>query len=162
MSPPETGRRQTWLIIWGALTVAPAFYYVVGTLIVGGASPVPQLPMLRVAFWVIALVELVVGGFLMTRAPRAREGVQGLAAFFGAEGPATPGAFQLGFIIGATLVEACAILGFVLLFLGAPIGEYLPFGAASVAVMVAVGLPTGLRYWRELDGVATVRPPARG
>jgi len=162
MSPSEPNRKQVWLILWVAFTAAPVLYYVVGALVGGPAPAVPQLPLVRLVLTLLATVEVVAGGFLMTRAPRARAGVQGFGAFFGGTEPAAPAAFQLAFLIAASLVEACAILGFVLLFLGATLAEYLPFGAASLGVMLAVALPTGMRYWSEVERVRTGGSPSVG
>lgn len=139
--------RATWFVLWAAFTAAPAVYYVVVALVAGSATAVPANDLLRPAFAALALVQLAGGAFLLTRAPRMRGGEPGLAGFFGSETLATPAAFQLGFVVATALVEACAVLGFVLVFLGGKLADYVPFGAASLAVMLAIALPTGLRYW---------------
>ncbi len=161
MSPSEPNRKQIWLILWAAFTVAPVLYYVIGALIGGPAPATSQLPLIRLAATLLATVDVVAGGYLMTRAPRARL-AQGFGAFFGSTEPARPEAFQLAFVIAASLVEACAVIGFVLLFLGAALAEYLPFGAASLGVMLAVGLPSGMRYWSEVERVRSGEPPTNG
>ena len=138
-----------WFIQCASLTIAPAIYYVVGTQVARSIVATPSLPMLRTVFRVLAPLGLIAGGFLLTRAPRARADVGGLAAFFGGEEPATPVAFQTAFIIASAMVGSCSIYGFVLLLLGAPLGEYLPYGAGTIAILLAIAMPKGLRYWAE-------------
>jgi len=164
MPPTLEARRRVWLILWAAFTVAPVIYYVVANLvasgIAGGAVAAPGLATIRLVFAALALVQLGGGAFLMTRAPRMRGDVQGVAGFFGGESLATPEAFQLGFIVATAWIEACAILGFVLVFLGARPLEYVPFGAGSLTVMVAVALPVGRSYWAERERAdGAVRAP---
>jgi len=139
--------RATWFVLWAAFTAAPILYGFVATFVAGTVTVAPTLATMRLAFAALALVQVAGGAFLLTRAPRMRGGEPGLAGFFGNDSLATPEAFQLGFVVATALVEACAVLGFVLVFFGGSVIEYVPFGIASVAVMVAVGLPTGLRYW---------------
>jgi hypothetical protein len=155
MSSTGMEAKPRWFVLWAAFTAAPVIYGVVAMLVaptLPAASPL--LPVLRLAFAGLALVQLVSGTFLMTRASRAVYGAPGPAA--PPEGPALaePLAFQKAFIVATAFVESCAIYGFVLVFLGAPVLEYLPFGAATVAVMIAVGLPTGLRYWGERESMS--------
>ncbi len=143
--------RATWFVIWAAFTAAPVVYYVVGSFVAGTAAVSPSLAVLRPAFAALALVQLSGGAFLLTRAPRMRGGEPGLTGFFGSDSLATPQAFQLGFVVAMALVEACAILGFVLVFIGGSLLEYVLFGAASLAVMLAIALPSGLGYWSEYE-----------
>lgn len=145
--------RRTWFVLWAAFTAAPVVYYVVSTFVAGTATAAPSLATLRLAFAALALVQLSGGAYLLTRAPRMRSDLPGLGGFFGNDALATPAAFQLGFVVATAFVEACAVLGFVLVFLGAPPAEYIPYGAASLAVMVAVALPAGLGYWNERERV---------
>lgn len=151
METTTEARRGIWLVLWAAFTVAPVLYYIVGAMI--GETPAnPELlRSLRPAFAAFAIVQLAAGAYLLTRAPRARSDVQGLGALLGGESLATPEAFQTGFVVATALVESAAILGFVLHFLGAPLFEYLPYGAGSLAVMLAIGLPSGLGYWSEYE-----------
>lgn len=151
MEPQAKPNPRTWFVIWAAFTVAPVIYFVVASLVAGTVAASPSLGTFRLAFAALALVDLAGGAFLLTRAPRMRSDIQGLAAFFGGEALAEPAAFQLGFILATAWVEACAIFGFVLVFLGAPASEYLPYGAGAFAVMVAVALPVGRNYWSERE-----------
>lgn len=148
-----------WLVLWAAFTAAPVVYYVVATTVAGTVTAPPGLPMFRMLLGALALLELAAGAFLMTRATRARSDVPAPVAFFGGETLAEPQAFQVAFIVAAALVEACAIMGFVLVFLGAPALEYLPFGAGTLAVMLGIALPTGLGYWSERERMGTSGMP---
>ncbi len=143
--------RTTWLVIWAAMTAATVVYYFVGAQVAGTVASTPSLASLRFALSILAPVELLAGAVLLSRAGRARADATGLAMFLGGDAPPPPRVFQVAWIIGAAMVEACAIMGFVLIFLGAPLTNYLPFGLASLAVMLGVGLPTGLRYWSEWE-----------
>lgn len=153
MQPTLEARRRLWFVMWAAFTAAPVIYYVVANLVAGGVAASPALATFRLAFAGLALVSLAGGGFLMTRAPRMRSDVQGLAGFFRGDALAKPEAFQTGFVVATAWVEACAIYGFVLVFLGARPLEYVPFGAGSIAVMLAVALPVGRNYWAERERV---------
>lgn len=141
--------RRTWFVIWFAMTATPVIYFVVALLVAGSVHPETDLASLRYVLSVIALVALAAGVVILVRAPRARAGAPPLVAAFGAEDLASPSAFVAVTIVGCALVEACAILGFVLVFLGAPATNFVPFGLAAIGAMLGVALPTGLRYWGE-------------
>ena len=140
-------RRESWLVLLFAMTAAPVVYYGVAGAVAGGMADSPVYAALLPVFSVLALAELALGAFVLSRAPRAGSG--GLPALLAGAELATPQAFQTASVIGMALTEACAILGFVLVLVGGPLYMYVPFGAASVAMMLAVGLPAGLGYWRE-------------
>lgn len=150
-SPSYAPSKSTWFVLWAAFTAAPVIYFVVGMQVAGSVRPSAALPTLRIAFAALALVTLAAGTFLLTRTARARPGALGAATFFGGEQLAPPVAFQQAFVVATALVEACSIYGFVLLFLGAPALEYLPFGAGTMGVMIGLALPVGLRYWSERE-----------
>ena len=152
MEASPQNQKLMWVVQLGAFTVAPFVYFVLGTQVARSIVASPSLPLLRNVFRVLAPLALAAGGFLLVRAPRARGDVQGLAAFFGGAELATPVAFRTAFTIATALVESCSIYGFVLLFLGAPLPEYLPYGAGTIAMLLAGAIPTGLRYWSELEG----------
>lgn len=147
MNANAVPRRESWLVILFAMTAAPVVYYFVAGAVAEGIPDSPVYAMLLPAFGMLAAVELALGAFVLSRAPRAGSG--GLPALLAGAELATPQAFQTASVIGMALAEACAILGFVLVFVGGPVYMYVPFGAASVAVMLAVGLPAGLGYWRD-------------
>jgi hypothetical protein len=151
MSPPRVNRKGTWMVVWAAFTAAPVVYLVIGTQVAGQVAPSTSLPLLRAVFMTLASTALLAGAFLLTRVPRARADAQGLAALFGSDTLAEPVVFQQAFIVTTAMVESCSLYGFILVFLGAPVAEYLPFGAGTVAVMLGVALPTGLRYWSERE-----------
>lgn len=140
-------KREGWLVILFAMTAAPFVYYGIAGAVAASIPDSPVYAALLPIFSVLALAELVLGAFVLSRAPRAGSG--GLPALLAGAELATPQAFQTASVIGMALAEACAILGFVLVFVGGPVYMYVPFGAASVAVMLAVGLPAGLGYWRD-------------
>jgi hypothetical protein len=142
---------RVWFVIWAAGAAAPIIYGVVTLFTAAGVMVSPELPTLRLALYAFGLVDLVAGGFLITRAPRMRSDVSGFAAFMGGDALAEPFAFQRGFILGMSLVQSCAVFGFVFTFLGGRPLEYVPFGAGALAVMVAVGLPVGRNYWSERE-----------
>lgn len=149
MATNAVPRRESWLVILFAMTAAPVAYYFVAGAVAEGIPDSPVYAMLLPVFSALALAELVLGAFVLSRAPRA--GAGGLPALLAGAELATPRAFQAASVIGMALAEACAILGFVLVFVGGPVYMYVPFGAATVSVMLAVALPSGLGYWRERE-----------
>ncbi len=143
--------RAIWFVIWASLTAAPVIYFVVARIVATETPTAASLPLLRTVFGAIAVIELLAGALLVTRTPNARSDPNALASFFGGTALAEPVAFQRAFVLATALIEACAILGFVLVFLGASPLEYAWYGAASMAVMLGIALPTGLRYWGERE-----------
>ena len=139
--------RKQWLVVTLALTVAPILYYIVIQL-VGVKEPSPLLPTLRLVAFPLALVMLVVGTIVVRRSPRAD--ISNAAPTPGAA-LAVPGQFQLRFLIGCAMFEMSCVMGFVLVMLGGSLRDYVPLGAASLAAMLGVALPTGLRYWSERE-----------
>lgn len=151
----RTGR-DPWFAILMAFCAAPVAYFVIARQLEGGMDASPALPALRPAFGALALAQLAAGAFLLVRAPRARTGAPPAAASVALPdvgGPAEPQAFQAAFVVASALVESCAILGFVLVVLGAPANDYVPFGLGTLAVLLGVGLPSGLRYWSAREAV---------
>ena len=61
-------------------------------------------------------------------------------------------------VIAMGLFESVAIYGWVLTFLGAPPSQVWYWGGASVALQIAIALPTGLGYWREWEREAAGAP----
>jgi hypothetical protein len=147
--------RSSWLLTTLSLTAAPIIYYVVGMQIEYDADPPAMLPMYRIVAMSLAATLLAVGSVIIRRAPRA--GV--------AETPADPRSalaaperFTVQFLVGAAAVEMSAVLGFVLVAMGAPLGVYIPYGVGTLLAMLAVALPVGLRYWSERERLDTKGP----
>lgn len=141
-------KRSTWLMVTASLTVAPIIYGFVGLQVAGAADPSPILPTLRLVAFPVAAVLLLVGAIVIRRAPRA--GVSD-AATGPAGALAAPAQFNLMFLIGCGMFESSAVIGFLMIFLGGSLRDYVPLGAATLAAMLAVALPTGLRYWSERE-----------
>jgi hypothetical protein len=143
--------RLVWNVIFFSLVLAVVIYAVLGYFMFG-QHPAPQAPDLgrfRLAFLVVAPLALAICIIWMRRvASRAGSG-RGAA---GAE-PAlqAPEAFQRDSVVGMALAETPAVLGFVLLFLGARFADYLLFGAASLAAQFLVVLPAANHYWSEWE-----------
>ena len=148
MATESRNPRRMWLIVWVGLTLAPLIYYYAGSMMTPDAIDPAQIARFHARARVFAALQLLLGAFLFTRARRASLGPSGFARLLGGEGLATPADFQTRFIIASALVEACAIWGFVLRAMGAPIQDYVPFGGATFGVFLLLGLPTGLSYWR--------------
>lgn len=162
MAPTDPRIKGTWFVIWAAFTVAPVVYYFVGAAVAGGVVAAPAFPMFLALLSAFAIVTLAAGAILVTRAPRARDEATGLGMYFGGRDLAPPARFQVAFVLGAALIEACSVYGFVLLFLGAPLGVYAWFGAGTLAVMLGIALPVGLAYFRAREQGDTGGPPPIG
>jgi F0F1-type ATP synthase membrane subunit c/vacuolar-type H+-ATPase subunit K len=140
--------RSSWLMSTLSLTAAPIVYFVVGLQVAPTTSPAPMLATLRLVFIPLAIAAVAIGAGMIRRAPRAAADASAAGAV---DALATPGDFTYRFIVGAALIETSAVLGFVLVMMGAPLADYLPFGAGTLLMMTVVALPTGLRYWSERE-----------
>lgn len=154
MTRTSGATRSSWLAMWAAFSAAPVVYLVVALQIVGSVPASPALPMLRLLLALLALPVLGAGIVMMQRAGRARTDAPLVGLLSPGEAVAEPRAFQAAFVIATALVESVAIYGFLLIFLGGTVTDYLPFGGAALLVLLAVGLPAGLRYWSERAGSA--------
>ena len=63
----------------------------------------------------------------------------------------SPEQFQTDSIMALALSEACAILGLLLFFLGAPLKELAFFAAGTLLVDFAFILPRGLQFWSAYE-----------
>jgi hypothetical protein len=158
MSEP-TPSRQLWLIIWGALTLAPIVYVIVGSQMMHQGEPPAMLATMRMAFLGLSALAFLAGSFVMSRAaspggfPRAQD-----AASSGSD-IATPAQFQTRSVIAMAFFESISVYGFVLLTMGGQPLQNLPWSAASVAAMLGIVLPSGLSYWRRWEDSASRATP---
>lgn len=160
METATPNRRFIWFVLWGAFTLAPLVYSFVGLSVAGHSPAAPSLPLFQAVFPWLAVLQIVSGSVVMHRAKGAnRSGVMP-AMLLGGDVLSEPADFQTRFIIGAAMIEACAIEGFILLFLGAPLSNYPMFGGAALAVMLTVGLSSGLAYWRAREDADAGMPPS--
>ena len=152
---PAPPNRTSWLIIVGALTVAPVMYVVVANLISAGARPVasPDHDTLRRVFAPLAGLMLVGSRvWLARRAGDDRDARTGEAV------PLPPAQYQLQSIIAAALAESCAIYGFILFMLGGSIRQLMVFAAGSLITMALVVIPHGLAYWSRREAYERTHP----
>jgi F0F1-type ATP synthase membrane subunit c/vacuolar-type H+-ATPase subunit K len=144
--------RNVWLLIACSMVMAACLYALVITLLFASGPPpaAPDTPLPRALFW-SAAAAFVVASMLWTqlrvRAPIDQAlSTQPPAPLF------TVAEFQARSIISLALAEAACVVGFVqAMMYHAPVRDYLPFGAATVLVIVLDVIPTGLRYWSSRD-----------
>jgi hypothetical protein len=138
--------RSVWLVVWGALTMAPLFYGFLAPMVAPGVTPSQSLELFRNAFLALGVGAASVGTLVMSKAASSAGNL------------AAPAAFQLKSVIAMALFESVAICGVVLTVLGAPPSQVWYWGGASVALQVAFALPSGLGYWREWERVEAGAP----
>ena len=151
MSTPPPAQRQSWTMVAFSMAMATVIYGFVIFSFHGGRweSPDAQEPP-RLLFWAgaaVALIASVTWTQLRLRAPirNATEAVPPGELM-------EPTTFQVLSMVSLALAEAACILGFVQAFLyRTPVRDYVPFGLASLVVIVADTIPVGLRYWRERE-----------
>ena len=142
-----TPTRQTWLIIFGALAFSVVMYCVLGFITeqhprrVNPASVAQMRPFLIGA----AVVMLVISVAWI------RFRVDGKIGGEGRDLAMSPEQFQTDSLVALALSEACAILGLLLFFLGAPLRELAMFAAGTLLVDFAFILPRGLQFWAAHD-----------
>ena len=139
----QTPSRSSWLSLWGALTSALVVYAFIAPLIASGVEPHPSLALIRGVLLSVSVVAAALGLLLLSRAPRTPEGL------------APPASFMLRSIVAMALFESVTLFGFLLTFLGAPPSQVWLWSGASLTLMLAVALPTGLGYWNEWDLTAS-------
>ena len=130
------------LIIWGALMVAPIMYCVVAYSIRPGDLAV-SLPDFSDTFQLalsIAALAVIVAGFIVPGLAAA-----GLKRMLSQSSPPDPmrrmAAEQQVMIIRGALFEAVAVLGFVMVTMGAPASRMIPFAVVAFTLM-ALFIPT--------------------
>jgi hypothetical protein len=144
--------RNVWLVIAASMAAAPCFYgVVIQTILAVGAIPEPpDLPLSRTFFW-IAAAALLVGSLLWTQL-RVRAPIDQATSTVPPAPLFAPPEFQVRVIISLALAEAVSIVGFLQAILfRAPLREYLPFGVATVLVVVLDIIPIGLKYWSSRE-----------
>ena len=164
LTPTPAPTRPMWLVIWGALTLAPVVYTALAQVIATPQGRPATFDTMRLAFIGLAVLQFVAGSVLMAKAaspggPPAPAPPAGAASPTNAREIAAPAAFQTRSIIAMALFESIAIYGWVLFLLGAPRAQILPWSAASIAGLVAIVLPSGLAYWRRWEMAASGTKP---
>jgi hypothetical protein len=149
-SPTPTPTRRTWLVVWAALAAAPIVYAVLAQQI-QVASQSETFPLLRTAFIGLSALGFIAASFLMARAGSVGGWPPGPPASPNTPDLVAPAVFQLRSVIAMALFESIAIYGFVLVFLGGPRLEILPWSAVSFMGLVGIALPNGLAYWRRWE-----------
>jgi len=145
--------RSVWLVTAGAMAMATVIYVIVlNTYLSTGEPPVAAAdrPLPRALFWSAAVAFLLASMLwtqLRVRGPiDAATSMQPPAPLF------EPAEFQVRSIVALALAEVACILGFVQsMMYRAPLREYLPFGAATLLVIVLDIIPAGLRYWSSRE-----------
>lgn len=152
MPPRERpASRSAWFAIGLAMTSTPFLDTIVAYVVAGNMTVSPALPTLRLVFVSLAAACAATAVVLLARVPRVPVQVESSVPAFAEDAPAPPTMFMTRFLTGASLAEVAAIDGFVLVFLGAPWTTCAAFGAVTVVIMLGVALPSGLRYWSELE-----------
>jgi hypothetical protein len=144
--------RRVWLILASAMAMPAAIYGFLIQFAFAGEPPAATTatPLARALFWGAAVAFLVASMLwtqLRVRAPiNEATCMQPPAPLF------APSEFQLRSVVSLALAEAVCSLGFVqaIVYRGA-VRDYLPFGAATVLVIVLDIIPTGLRYWNSRE-----------
>ncbi len=145
------GTRTAWLVIWGAMTFTPVLYTAVAIVLAPGIAPSSALPTLRLVFISLSAACVATAIALFARVPRVPTQGETSVPAFATDAPAPPALFMSRFVTGAALAEVAAIDGFVLVFLGERWTTCAILGAVTMAVMLGVALPAGLRYWSERE-----------
>lgn len=143
--------RQAWLMIWGSLALAPIAYAFIAQQVQVTTPRSETFPLLRMVFLGMGVLGFVAGSFLMSRAGTAGGFPPAPPASANTPDLAAPATFQLRSIIAMALFESVALYGFVLVFLGGPPLEILPWCATSFVGLVGIALPNGLAYWRRWE-----------
>jgi hypothetical protein len=152
---PGTANRTTWLIITGALAIAPVMYVVVAWLIAQDGPPVagPDYPTFRIVCATLAIASIVASRVVLLGLGRDRPDPR-----TGEPVPIEAARYQLHSLLAAALAESCAIYGFVLFLLGGPIRLLAVFAAGSLLAIAAFVIPHGLAYWERREAYRRTHP----
>ena len=149
--PTVAQSRRLWLIVWGALTLAAVMYSVIAQML-GGAKQAPAtFETMRTVFVGLAAAAFAAGTFVMSRAGSPGGWPPGLPPSPQSPDLAPAVTFQTRTIIAMALFESIAIYGFILVTMGGPPMQILPWSAATIVGMLGVVLPQGLSYWRRAE-----------
>ncbi|HYM81184.1 MAG TPA: hypothetical protein VEY91_07200 [Candidatus Limnocylindria bacterium] len=146
MAEPTASKRLMWLVIFAAFVVAVPMYALVAWQMRGAdPPPVSYLPSVRPVLAVFAGLQLL-AAILVARL-RMTVDSELMTGMTGGKPIPDPQSFMQTSVVAIGLAEAPAVLGFVLCVLGAPLENFVWYGAGSLIVLLGVILPLGLRYW---------------
>ncbi len=157
---PIPGSRGAWFAILMAMSTTPILYVLAAYLVGPKTTASSALPTLRLVFGSLSAACAATAVVLLARVPRTPVEAESSVTAYAADAPVPPPAFMSRFVTGAALAEVAAIDGVVLVFLGEPWTTCALFGAVTVAILLGVALPTGLRYWRERESEDAGSAPA--
>ena len=149
--PPLTEKLR-WLLIVTAIGSSIPMYGVVA-MVVGNAREQPPDPsaagLVRPLLYVVALVAIAAGLYWMPR----------VAAGTPRSSLPPPQAFAVASMIALALLEAGALVGFVLFFLTGRVADFAVLAGASLAGLLLYAVPQGLRYFAAREGGDGAAPP---
>jgi len=146
-------RRISWLVIFASMLVSLGVYCILAVILQQSDSQPPvsagadALRQVVYAAAILVLLASILFWNVRTRAVTVTPG-------YGAQTrPHLPSAshFQTSTIVTLALAESAGVLGLVLFFMGAELSDVFALSGAGAAVMIALVLPRGLRYWSLVE-----------
>ncbi|MBU1700326.1 MAG: hypothetical protein KJ970_16025 [Candidatus Eisenbacteria bacterium] len=141
MQKKTNPEKRNWIVIVFAFANALLIYGVICYIVTMNRPAVVQTSLLsdfRVGGYGLSALMLVAGFWIF---PRSTAGTIVLRE-----------TFMTKSIISLAFCDAVGIIGLVLVILGLPPVEYLPFGVLGLLSILFFVLPRGLRYWRQFEG----------
>jgi len=145
--------RTSWLVIFASMLVSLGVYCILAVILQQSGSQPPVTAgaeVLRQVVYAAAVLVLLASILFWNVRTRAVTVTPG----YGAQTrPHLPSAsqFQTSTIVTLALAEGAGVLGLLLFFMGAGLNDVFALAGAGAAVMLALVLPRGLRYWSLVE-----------